>query len=538
MLAAMAVVLFSWCLLIIAFCGLGYAIFAIFRFELEDDRFFYAFWTGFCLVLFFLQLWHLALPVNEKALLLILLTGVCGFALTFRECAADLRKFLNVYHLLLVAGLAVFLSNRALAPIKLSDAGLYHLTAIQWNSFYPIIPGLGNLIDRMGANDSYFLYHAFLEPVPFVRSFHLANGLLLFVLLLQMAVSLFRAAGREARITDWFLLILMPAAFGQMLDHAEDTSPDLPIFIYFVLIGAKLCASLFGAQTQKQKAFDVFYISCLAATAVSMRVSAVAFGFAAALIVLWRYKSGVVWLSPALCVFVVWIFGNIILTGYPFYPSSLFPFPVDWKVPETSVEGLAKWISSWARQPGGDPAVVLSSWAWLSDWSKSLFVERQNCFEIVFPTCLFIAGMIVSKGTVRTVLWIIAPAIVSILFWFYEAPAPRFAGASFWYLAAGIWAPSLRKARIELKYLCFVLVSAFLAVSRVYYAPAYVRTKPIQEYSTAKTHFATDSGLLLFVPKEGNSCWESPLPCTGYPNPKLKLRSGDDLSRGFAVDRQ
>ena len=553
MLSTMAAAIFSWILLIVAFSGLGYALFAICRFEKEEDRFFYAFWTGFCIVLFFLQLWHLALPVNDKALFLILIVGGCCFVLTIREIAIDIAQFSGKQvnstqrshstqsrthffsassALILITGLVLFVANRAMAPIKLFDAGLYHLAVIQWDSSYPIVRGLGNLMERFGMNNSYFLFHAFLDPFPFVRSFHVANGLLLIVLFLQMISAFFRIAKKQGRTVDWFLMVLLPAAFGQLLDHSEDTSPDLAIFIMGALIGIRLCCSLFSEQTNRQKAFDVFYISLLSATAVSIKISAVVFGLIAIGIALVRYRSGFLWLLPAIGVLLVWVIGNTLLTGYPFYPLPAFAVHAEWTMPLRAVVNLERWIRISARGPYSDPMASLNTWGWLSPWLQTVFQQRQNLFEIVLPLTLFVLGLIVVKKKDRRTFWLIVPAIFSTIYWF-RAPAARFAGASFWWLVAGVFAPFLQRSRIEMKYFVLVLLTAGLFVSRVYYAPIVVRAAPVYHYPATLTRFITDSGLMVYVPIELNSCWESPLPCTGIPDRNLRLLRNNDLSSGF-----
>jgi hypothetical protein len=534
MLSAMAAAIFAWILLIVAFSGLGYALFAICRFEKEEDRFFYAFWTGLCIVLFFLQLWHLVLPVNDKALFLILIVGSCCFVLMIRDFLSDAEQFSGKYQLALIAGLILFTANRAIASIKLFDAGLYHLTVIQWDSSYPIVRGLGNLMDRFGMNNSYFLYHAFLDPFPFVRSFHIANGLLLIVLFLQMTSAFFRIVKKQARAADWFLMVLLPPAFGQLLDHAEDTSTDLAIFVMSALIGIRLCSSLFSEQTNRQKAFDVFYISLLATTAISIKISAAVFGFFAIVIALARYRSGFRWLIPSIGVLSVWLIGNTLLTGYPLYPLPVLAIPADWTMPLRSVVNLEHWIRIGAREPLGDPMTVLNTWSWLNPWLQTVFQQRQNLFEIVLPLTLFVLGLIVVKEKDRKTFWLIGPAIFSSIYWF-RAPAARFAGASFWWLVAGVFAPLLQRSRIEMKYLVLVLLTAGLFVSRVYYAPIVVRTDPVYHYPTKLTRFSTDSGLTIYVPVELRSCWESPLPCTGIPDRTLRLLRTNDLSSGFAT---
>jgi len=53
---------------------------------------------------------------------------------------------------------------------------------------------------------------------------------------------------------------------------------------------------------------------------------------------------------------------------------------------------------------------------------------------------------------------------------------------------------------------------------------------------TFMTTFTTDSGLVLHIPVASDQCWDAELPCTPYPNPKLRLRRPDDLSSGFVLE--
>jgi hypothetical protein len=45
----------------------------------------------------------------------------------------------------------------------------------------------------------------------------------------------------------------------------------------------------------------------------------------------------------------------------------------------------------------------------------------------------------------------------------------------------------------------------------------------------------TDSGLVLHVPGPGGECWYGPLPCTPFPDRRLRLRRAGDLGHGFVV---
>jgi hypothetical protein len=532
---AMATVLAAWTFLIIAFSGFGYAIFTVCRFRSFPDRFFPAFWTGFSFVLFILQIWHFIQPVDVTILLIILILGGCCFAVNVREIFADLRKYADRYHAILLSALALFVANRAMAPIKLYDAGLYHLPVIQWDRAFAIIPGLGNLMDRFGMNNAYLLYQAMLEPIPWTRSFHIANGLLLVILVFQIVVSFLRLVGREASIVDWFVLIFLPATFGQVLDHSGDTSADLIVYLFGVLMASALCSVIASRKEEGRTNFDVFYLSLLAATAVSIKLSALGFAFGSVILVLVVHRSGFRWLFPGVMVMIVWIAGSVVLTGYPIYPITVFPFPFDWKMPVGMLNNIQYQMQLSARFPVQEPVQVAKIRPWIMVWLELLVQERKRIFEILVPFCLFVFGFPLNKKRAFST-WMIFPPILGLLLWF-RAPDPRFTGASFWWLVAAVWAPILSEARIQFKIVCAFLLAACLVVSRVYYAPLVVRTGPVQRYPTELAHFVTGSGLLLFVPKGSDSCWESPFPCTGFPIRQLKLRRANDFSGGFKIER-
>ena len=46
-------------------------------------------------------------------------------------------------------------------------------------------------------------------------------------------------------------------------------------------------------------------------------------------------------------------------------------------------------------------------------------------------------------------------------------------------------------------------------------------------------NFITDTGLQLFVPKQGNQCWDAPIPCTPDPDSTLQLIKKGEFKGGF-----
>ena len=178
-------VLAGWVAFFPIFVGWGLLVRrALDRRAVSGETLFEAFWLGWACVLFFLQVWHLGLPVGGFAFLTIAGTGLAGLlwnGLQIRRLTVTgLAR--HVGYLLMICVLALWLANHAIYPHLAFDTGLYHLPTIRWLESFPIVPGLGNLHGRFAFNCSYFLYVALLDVGPWVdKSHHLANSLLLVV---------------------------------------------------------------------------------------------------------------------------------------------------------------------------------------------------------------------------------------------------------------------------------------------------------------------------------------------------------------------
>ena len=450
----------TWWLLFISFCGTGLAAGRLLSFRnSSQETIFDLFWIGWVSVLLALQIWHLFVRINLTPLALVI---IAGFSVICLE-RSRLRELLPPLHvrrvaLLAIGLLTVWLANRAMGPIAPYDAGLYHLASMRWMTSYPIVPGLANLHDRFGFNSSYFLFQAMLD-VGFWsdRSYHLASSLLLLVLVLEIGFSAYKAATkRPVYIHDLVRIVFLAPVVSLCFFQASSTSPDVPNYVIGVLTCVRLCRLLFGEPRSNGGFENVLLIMLLSAAAVTIKLSFVVMGFlaSAVAILIWlrRAKSGTsrtilaAKLLPTglavVLLLITWVVRNIILTGYPLYPINFWPISVDWKVTAESVANVNSWIQSWARNPNALPRDVLHNWNWIGTWAHQILTQQR--FEIVFPLVLFAAGTIVALFMVdrhtfplsRYFLFMV-PALGALIFWFFAAPEPRYAGATFWYLGAG-----------------------------------------------------------------------------------------------------
>ena len=450
----------TWLVLFLSFCGVGLNVqklFGVHDFNAENA--FSAFWFGWCCILMGLQIWHLFAPVDWLAFSAVLAVGVGGLFLCRKQISEFFKEHFFQLGWILPLGLVfLWLANRAMAPIRSYDAGLYHLSSIRWISLYPIIPGLANLHDRLGFNSSYFIFQSMLDVGIWTqRSHHLASGLLLLVVLLEIGFSVYKLiVKRPISFYDLMRILLLAPVIDQCFSQASTTSPDLAIYVIGVLISIRLCRLLFSEHTLESKTLDVSFIMILSAVGITIKLSFLAMAFFSSLVAVGTltYRAAkqndqitrsTKLIAPAILVVLIlfpWMTRNVILTGYPIYPITLLSFHVDWKVAPETVNNTTEWIQSWARNPHASPHQVLANWDWIQAWTTEMLSHHK--FDVIFPLFLFFLGNLIRVAAAPNKLLPLSRCIIfffpplgMLMVWFFTAPDPRFAGAAFWYLGAG-----------------------------------------------------------------------------------------------------
>ena len=128
--------------------------------------------------------------------------------------------------------------------------------------------------------------------------------------------------------------------------------------------------------------------------------------------------------------------------------------------------------------------------------------------------------------------------------WFFTAPATRFSNALFFLLpvAACLVLIDLVRYNNDRRKIIF-FVCLFFIIINLHHGYRLVNDdfklnnisltgiKPIR--TVELTSRETDSGLLIWLPTEGDQTWDAPIPATPYFNPALELRVEKDLCGGF-----
>jgi hypothetical protein len=612
MLLAMLLVLITWVAMAQVLIGLGLAAGRLFGLRgVTTDRALLSFWLGYCIVIAFAQIWHFAWPVAWPALVTVVVAGVLGLGwnrqayIEWIGGAIERRRWL--FGVIALGGL--WMANQAIGPGNAHDSGLYHYSVIDWTGAYPVITGMGNLSVALSLNNSSLLFAALLDNGPWAgRVEHIANGQLLIVMLAMVLRAMAGLLpGRPPRERDVFPALLL-APVVMLLFSKEVCSPKTDLAqAMLIYVSAWTMVSLFSRDDfdEDDRAFRVMCLAAVCATAICLKLSAAAFAVVAGIVVLavwlrrdrpaprWRLRV-LAWSAAWIVVLLVpWIGRNVVMNGYPLYPSAAMPVDVEWRVPEekvvTLVEeirnhgkgGLPLWIHQalsgtsldWYAQlidPPFEDRSEVRGLSWLRPWLVSL--PASSAIEVVLPLAvaalawLALAYRRIRRGAyavVRsTISLTLLPIGAGIAFWLWSSPEPRYAYGVFWALAAISAAAAtdsiapLARARLGR---IIVAGSILLCVPTVAYRAGVLRVKdkidplgqvpfrgpgpdhgfhPIPRPETAIG--TTNWGLELHIPTgDDTQCWRGPLPCIGWPpfDPDLRLRREGDLRSGFIIDR-
>ncbi|MBN1287036.1 MAG: hypothetical protein JXB47_16670 [Anaerolineae bacterium] len=575
LLVAMGAIVFTWAILGLIFTGIGMLVWRILGWGVHTFiDVLTSFWLGWAFTILVLQLWHLPFPVNDAAFVCISLIGILGLAWNRRTLWRFIQRLRRRWYWMLAVVALLFmllLANRALDIPRINDNSFYQLHTMRWIATYPVVPGLGNLHDRLAFNSSHYLYVAMLDVGPWHgRSYHIANGLLLCAFFAQILWSGFKFFTYGGRYKYYYLfnfLFLMPALHCVLARHNEVSSigNDLPIFILGFVIASKFLM-FFDHRIKlsaEEASYTVVFITIIAVTGITVKLSfaALAGTTAALALAIWFFRYGrgrsaeLTKLLAKLAVYALlllipWMIHGVILSGYIAYPSTIGAVSVEWQVPPEVAIAQHNWIRSYALNPDGEVEEVLSGMSWLRPWLLSITKRYYvTLLPLAFAALAVLYGSRKRNQEQAKIPWIcwlfFVPAIAGVLFWFLMAPSARFAGSLFWVIGAGAAAlimPCFTRVTRRLATLTSLALLIVLIPVLVYYYEIILiepgedhgfHPLPAPELST----FVTDSGLVIHLAKDGEiDCWDGPLPCTPYPNPGLRLRDANDMSQGFIVD--
>lgn len=550
-----------------------------------------AFWVGLAATLLFLILWNFLFRVSAAPLALVAVAGFAGLwrsRLELRALPGRESWWARPAVLALLVLAALYVANLGRGPLANTDTLLYHLQGVQWAVAYPAVPGLANLFGPLGFNNASLLYDAMLQVGPWAgRAHHIASGVLIQVLgahaLLGIVALL---AGPVADRAAWLFdaVLVVPAADMAMQDWLRSYVTGLPATSVALIAASE--THHFLLDRQEESTARVYHLATaliLIALAVIFKISIAVLGALTTLLLLaalfrerailprLRWRAATWGLLGMAAIGVSWAARGVVLSGYPLFPMTLLPAPVEWRVPVEHAIAEYGYAAESARASVSVTAGVLHEepfGVWFERWWSLSGSEGPH--QIVVPLAfsvalaLAIAGLLVAGRRDRSPApWLLlGPTVVALVAWFLMAPEPRYAMAAGYImlatLASGLYRLSDREGGRAGLGRQAALAVALLGVSPLIVRPLVTpgadrRLPPLRRLIESNlryngpgsgfyampqlpevTRYRTASGLELNT--VFRRCRHTPIPCTPNPAPNLRLRVPGRLDKGFVVD--
>lgn len=420
---------------------------------------------GFAVLFAGLLVWHFFLPANELALLVFAAAGIAGLVRDRAWLLALARTSRSKRQLIPLLILAIWAANHALMRGGWDDY-VYEYQVVRWFHDYPIVPGLANLHGRLGFNNAHHLYAAMLSAGPWTGAVNvIVNGLFVgLVLMLSWNACMELLRGRITERAVFTAAFLAPCLARHVL-AAELSQPMISTLKADVtgsalsIIAACLWLEFADRTTSelRRKALAIT-MALTAATLLSIRLGSAPYVFVlTAAVITWlaSQSSSRRLLVPVIAVIVVIagaiVIRGIVLSGYPFYPSTLFAADVDWRVPVAQADVERTFITTHA-QSRPTIEMVVPEGHWVPKWLRAILLTNRITLVVPLAIACSLAPLLLRRrrddpDAIPLHAWLVlwAATFGALVIWFVNAPSGRFAWGYWWILIASLLAKSINR---------------------------------------------------------------------------------------------
>lgn len=516
-------------------------------------------WIGLAVAFLVILITNLVVPMRSPAAALV----GCAVLATSLLALIILRPRMSLYvtsarlPAMLVSILSVvvvaFLATVAMGPVTNYDSGLYHIGAIRYAGDYATVPGLANVYQAFGYNNSQFPFAAAFTNGPWgVEGMRLANGFLIMLALMDLALRWWsRRRGRAA----WIMLMASAVLSIPMIGLADYwvTSPtsDSAVFTLSIVAAVYLVDALVSQGRRVRGSIAVVVVTSV--LIFSMRPTMGLFAFllvavALSALILRRKvltRSGALPLLFSVLIGMALVVTQVVrdrlLSGWLMYPLSVLPFDVPWQALDPVNTRLSTLGA--ARDPENYLAAT-EGWGWVTPWVSRL----PSMWEVYAWAALLLLVLLllgIRRWQGQRGLWsgtlaaAMAPAGVAVVAWWaFSPPSFRFIWGPMFVLLAipagwllyGIAKRGVGALNVSVSVTLLILVAiagvtCFSLAFRVNwtawtaeraftvgplslpYTYAPVKDAPVEAV-------AMPSGLVLLRPTESDQCWMTYPLCT------------------------
>jgi len=492
--------------------------------------------------------WWVQIIFIAPCLLLFRKNGVFLFSLVKKEFSN-----LHLASCILLSAFLLLILVMSTWMIVHPDTLGYHAQTIQWIEKYKAVPGLVHLHVRFGYQGLWFVDCALLgfsfmgkEGITFLNS---AVLLWFFIFIINRINYNFFKDGKKLFGLLWIILLSASMwSYTQVRLTATSASPDFIATLFILAI-----IYLLLEKNQKHIAgSEWLLLAFLSLVAVTIKLSVapvLLIAVAPALIGLFKRKIKLFFTILFLSIITLtpFIARNIITTGYVVFPSTFIDITnVNWKYSTELTVSEKDYITAYAKKQGVAAKEEINAVNELSaaEWLPTWWQQRSTADKAIMLLLMlsFVALLLSIRKIIRSgfiPLLVLFTLFSGIIFWFINAPDPRFGfGSIIGFIAVTAYL-ILKEKEIFIGKNVLIATLFVLSVTSL----AYTGHRFINFFSTEqlliplgieKSDYKTFGcdGIKFNTPVDGKDFGTTPVPCTDLDCEKFSPR-GNEIADGF-----
>ena len=237
------------------------------------------------------------------------------FIQQFKQLSLSLQWYLYLITILIIAQCA--------AVPYVIDNESYYIQTIKWMNEYGFVKGLANLHIFFGQTSGWHIAQSIFSFSFFYKNFNDLSG---FCLLIGTFFSIFKLNSYFENENKSFLIVgLLPLSSVLLFQFISAPSPDLPVYVLSFIVFFYFLESFKKATPEK---FNIIVI--LSLFILYIKPTAIVLLVLPLLFLIQNFKTLKPKLFPsftlAFLILALFMTKNLIITGYPFYPTQFLSF--------------------------------------------------------------------------------------------------------------------------------------------------------------------------------------------------------------------
>jgi len=368
------------------------------------------------------------------------------------------------------------------------DNETYYVPTIKWLDQYGFVTGLANLHLFLGQSSGWHIAQSALNLNYLYSNFNDLNGFFLVVTNLYFIDKL----SHYFHVRKFHLLAvgLFPIFYVLLFQFVSTPSPDLPIYLITVVLIGEFFESL---ESNDSSRTSIMFLMAVFASYIKL-TSVLLFIFPLYVLL----KNGIgskkeAWKISIIAILVVVLFfiKNLIISGYPIYPLTVFALEdVDWVLPLDLLGYIVESTNSFGFYLSTEDYILKNNFELFFIWIRipglhGYFNMLWIFLLVVFPVTLFF------KKNRRQFFLIYAVSLVQFIILWFTSPQYRFYLGYLMILSLIILALLLNKRMLLIR--ISLILSAFTIIITTFF------TLSLTGLTENKSHSILDSFEIKFL---------------------------------------